>query len=41
MTVELVSGYLTITDPTEIAKYLRAWDRLHTLAVVGERARSH
>ncbi|MEU7860289.1 Scr1 family TA system antitoxin-like transcriptional regulator [Nonomuraea sp. NPDC049141] len=39
VTVELVSGYLTITNPSEIAMYLRAWDRLHALAVVGEPAR--
>ncbi|MFD1547746.1 Scr1 family TA system antitoxin-like transcriptional regulator [Nonomuraea guangzhouensis] len=39
VTVELVSGYLTITNPSEIAMYLRAWDRLHSLAVVGEPAR--
>lgn len=37
--VELVSGYLSITQPTEIAMYLAAWDRLFALAVHGERAR--
>jgi hypothetical protein len=39
VTVELVSGYLTITNPSEIAMYLRAWERLHALAVVGDPAR--
>ncbi|MFC5752159.1 helix-turn-helix domain-containing protein [Actinomadura rugatobispora] len=36
--VELVSGYLSITQPTEVAMYLAAWDRLFALAVHGERA---
>jgi transcriptional regulator with XRE-family HTH domain len=39
VTVELVSGFLSITQPNEIAMYLQAWDRLFPLAVVGERAR--
>lgn len=38
VTVELVSGYLSITQPEEIAAYLRAWDRLFPLAVHGARA---
>jgi transcriptional regulator with XRE-family HTH domain len=36
--VELVSGYLTITQPEEIAMYVSAWERLFGLAVVGEPA---
>lgn len=38
--VELVSGYLTVVQPDEIAMYLRAWDRLFALAVLGSRARA-
>ncbi|MCW2937017.1 MAG: helix-turn-helix domain protein [Actinomycetia bacterium] len=37
--VELVSGYLTITQPNEIAMYVQAWDRLRALAVSGDQAR--
>lgn len=39
VTVELVSGYLTITNPSELAMYERAWDRLFSLAVHGNRVR--
>lgn len=38
--VELISGYLSITQPTEIAMYLAAWDRLFALAIHGDRARA-
>lgn len=38
--VELVSGYLTITQPDEIEMYARAWERLFALAVFGERVRT-
>lgn len=34
--VELVSGYLSVTQPDEIGMYLRAWERLSALAVVGD-----
>lgn len=37
--VELVSGYFTITQPAEVTLYLRAWERLSTLAVHGASAR--
>lgn len=37
--VELVSGYLTITQPNEIAMYIAAWERLFALAVHGQQAR--
>jgi transcriptional regulator with XRE-family HTH domain len=37
--VELVSGYLTITQPREIAMYERVFQELHHLAVYGEAAR--
>jgi hypothetical protein len=35
--VELVSGYLSVTAPVEIADYVRAWERLAGLAVHGAR----
>ncbi|WP_165969195.1 helix-turn-helix transcriptional regulator [Actinomadura sp. KC06] len=39
VTVELVSGFLSVSQPTEVADYLAAWDRLFGLAVHGEPAR--
>jgi hypothetical protein len=36
--VELVSGFLSITPPEEIALYVRVWDRLWSLAVFGTEA---
>lgn len=38
VTVELVSGYLSVTHPDEIALYEAAWERLFGLAVHGDRA---
>ncbi|TDB91003.1 XRE family transcriptional regulator [Actinomadura sp. KC216] len=35
--VELVSGFLTVTHPDEVAAYVRAWERLFPLAVHGDR----
>ncbi|MEO5873730.1 MAG: helix-turn-helix transcriptional regulator [Streptosporangiaceae bacterium] len=37
--VELVSGYLSLTQPGEIRQYGEAWARLQSIAVHGERAR--
>jgi transcriptional regulator with XRE-family HTH domain len=37
--VELVSGYLTVTDPVEVAMYGGVFERLLALAVHGERCR--
>ncbi|MGW5352170.1 helix-turn-helix domain-containing protein [Streptomyces sp. NPDC004031] len=37
--VELISGYLTITQPREIEMYTVVFRELHQLAVYGERAR--
>lgn len=37
--VELVSGYLTVTQPTEIALYAQMFARLSEIAVYGGRAR--
>ncbi|ONH57857.1 transcriptional regulator [Frankia sp. CcI49] len=37
--VELVSGYLTVTQPTEIALYAQMFARLSEIAVFGGRAR--
>ncbi len=34
--VELVSGYLSLTQPDEVDFYVRAWDRLFALAVFGD-----
>ncbi|WP_158566769.1 helix-turn-helix domain-containing protein [Actinomadura craniellae] len=39
VTVELVSGFLSVSQPGEIADYLAAWKRLMSLAVTGEKAR--
>jgi transcriptional regulator with XRE-family HTH domain len=38
--VELVSGYLTVTQPREIEMYEAVFGELHQLAVYGERARA-
>lgn len=38
VTVELVSGFLSVTDPAEIEMYVRAWERLFALAVHGDAA---
>jgi hypothetical protein len=38
--VELVSGFLTIRQPREIAMYARNFSELTSLAVYGERARA-
>ena len=37
--VELISGYLTVTQPTEIALYAQMFARLGEIAVYGSRAR--
>ncbi|MGI5325055.1 helix-turn-helix domain-containing protein [Actinomadura nitritigenes] len=39
VTVELVSGFLSVSQPSEVNDYLAAWNRLFGLAVHGERAR--
>lgn len=36
--VELVSGYLSLTRPEDIALYVATWDRLWALAVTGPSA---
>lgn len=38
VTVELVSGFLSVTEPAEIEMYVRAWQRLFGLAVHGDAA---
>ncbi|WP_371784986.1 helix-turn-helix domain-containing protein [Streptosporangium subroseum] len=38
--VELVSGFLTITQPREIAMYAETFTRLHEIAVFGRQART-
>jgi transcriptional regulator with XRE-family HTH domain len=37
--VELVSGYLTVTQPIEMGLYLQAWSALTDAAVFGQKAR--
>ncbi|URM97381.1 helix-turn-helix transcriptional regulator [Actinomadura madurae] len=39
VTVELVSGFLSVSQPAEIADYVAAWERLFGLAVHGEKVR--
>jgi hypothetical protein len=38
--IELISGYLTITQPSEVAMYADAFGRLRKLAIFGAEARS-
>ncbi|MFC4906405.1 helix-turn-helix domain-containing protein [Actinomadura gamaensis] len=38
--VELVSGYLTVTEPAEVGMYMRVFSHLVALAVHGRRARA-
>ncbi|MFG1998627.1 helix-turn-helix domain-containing protein [Spirillospora sp. NPDC048911] len=40
VTIELLSGYLRLTHPAEVAMYRQAWNRLSNLAVVGDPARA-
>jgi hypothetical protein len=39
VTVELVSGYLSVTQPSEVALYVATWERLWSLAETGEAAK--
>ncbi|WP_433227687.1 helix-turn-helix domain-containing protein [Actinomadura formosensis] len=39
VSVELVSGYLTITQPYEVGMYVEAWERLSGLSVYGRPVR--
>jgi transcriptional regulator with XRE-family HTH domain len=40
VTVELISGFLSLTHPAEVAMYRKAWADLMSLAVHGDRARA-
>jgi hypothetical protein len=40
VTVELISGFLSLTHPGELAIYRRAWADLASLAMIGRRARA-
>lgn len=40
VTVELISGYLSLTHPDELTIYRRAWADLASLAVIGRQARA-
>ncbi|MFC4007786.1 Scr1 family TA system antitoxin-like transcriptional regulator [Nonomuraea purpurea] len=39
-TIELISGFLSLTHSDEVAMYAEAWDRLAALAVHGDQARA-
>lgn len=39
VSVELVSAEVTVSQPGEVAQYLKAFERLHTMAVYGAEAR--
>lgn len=40
VSVELLSARVTVTEPSEIALYIRAFERLRTMAVYGADARA-
>ncbi|HUY47278.1 MAG TPA: helix-turn-helix transcriptional regulator [Streptosporangiaceae bacterium] len=40
VTIELLSGFLSLTHPDEIASYVTAWEQLLSIAVRGKAARS-
>jgi hypothetical protein len=40
VSVELISGYLHVTQPDEVRMYAETWERLQSLAVHGSRARA-
>ena len=40
VTVELLSGFLSLTDPDEIGAYVTAWEHLFSIAVRGKAARA-
>ncbi len=40
MTIELLSGFLSLTHPDEIGAYVTAWEHLFSIAVRGKAARA-
>ena len=40
MTIEMLTGFLSLTHPGEIAAYITAWEQLYSIAVRGKTARA-
>ena len=40
VSIELLSGFLSLTHPDEIAVYVTAWEQLYSIAVHGKKARA-
>ena len=40
VTIEMLTGFLSLTHPDEIAAYVTAWEQLYSIAVRGPKARA-
>jgi hypothetical protein len=40
VTIEMLTGLLSLTHPGEIAAYVTAWEQLYSIAVRGRKARA-
>jgi transcriptional regulator with XRE-family HTH domain len=40
VTIEMLTGFLSLTHPNEIAAYVTAWEQLYSIAVRGKKARA-
>jgi hypothetical protein len=40
VTIEMLTGFLSLTHPDEIAAYITAWKQLYSIAVRGRKART-
>ena len=40
VTIEMLTGFLSLTHPGEIAAYVTAWEQLYSIAVRGKKARA-
>ncbi len=40
VTIEMLTGFLSLTHPDEIAAYVTAWEQLYSIAVRGRKARA-
>jgi hypothetical protein len=40
VTIEMLSGFLSLTHPAEVAAYVTAWEELYSIAVRGKPART-
>ena len=40
VTIEMLSGFLSLTHPDEVAVYVTAWEQLYSIAVHGRKARA-